>query len=167
MAEASIYNLWKSDYNNYSDVMPNWLKERGYYTNSFHFSSELPIEAFEKIRVESEFTKKSTGGNISYVENSGKVLNNTAIIELIQEAYKNGTEYFAVNTISDVCYKCGYTGEIDYDENTSTYKCPHCSNTDGRYMKVQRRSCGYISNYNITHGVKGRMKEIKNRAKHF
>lgn len=166
-AEASIYNLWKHDIEEFSDVMPNWLKDRGYYTNSFHFSSELPIDSFDKINIESEFTKLSNGGNISYVENSGKAINSDAIVELIQYANKSGTEYFAVNTITDVCYKCGYTGEITYDENNAKYICPHCGNTDGREMKVQRRSCGYISNYNITHGVKGRMKEIKNRAKHF
>lgn len=165
-AEASIYNLWKSDFKNFNDVMPEWLKNREYYTNSFHYSSELPIESFDKIKTESEFTKLSNGGNISYVENSGKVLNNKAIIELIQYANKCGTEYFAINTISDVCYKCGYTGEITYHEDTYSYECPHCGNKDGREMKVQRRSCGYISNYNITHAVRGRMKEIKNRAKH-
>lgn len=166
-AEASIYTLWKKDSENYADVMPEWLKKRGYYTNSFHFSSELPIESFEKIRIESDFTKISNGGHISYVENSGKAINNEAIIELIQYAYECGTEYFAVNTITDVCYKCGFTGEINYDDENAKYICPHCGNTDGREMKVQRRSCGYISNYNITHGVSGRMKEIKNRVKHF
>lgn len=165
-AEASIYNLWKSDFENFKDVMPEWLAKREYYTNSFHYSSELPIDSFDKIEVESEFTKLSNGGNISYVENSGKVFNNKAIIELIQHANECGTEYFAINTISDVCYKCGYTGEITYHEDSSSYECPHCGNKDGREMKVQRRSCGYISNYNITHAVKGRMKEIKNRVKH-
>ena len=142
MAEASIYTLWKKDSENYSDVMPEWLKKRGYYTNSFHFSSELPIESFEKIRIESDFTKISNGGHISYVENSGKAINNEAIIELIQYAYECGTEYFAVNTITDVCYKCGFTGEINYDDENAKYICPHCGNTDGREMKVQRRSCG-------------------------
>ena len=166
-AEASIYNLWKEDRKNFDDVMPQWLKDREYYTNSFHFSSELPIDSFDKIELESKFIPYCNGGNISYVENSGKAINNLAIIELIQYAYKCGTQYFAINTITDVCYKCGYTGEITYDEKTASYKCPHCGNTDGREMKVQRRSCGYISNYNITHGVKGRMKEIHNRAKHF
>lgn len=166
-AEASIYNLWKEDRKNFDDVMPQWLKDREYYTNSFHFSSELPIDSFDKIELESKFIPYCNGGNISYVENSGKAINNLAIIELIQYAYKCRTQYFAINTITDVCYKCGYTGEITYDEKTASYKCPHCGNTDGREMKVQRRSCGYISNYNITHGVKGRMKEIHNRAKHF
>lgn len=165
-AEASIYNLWKYDYSEYNDVMPKWLKDREYYTNSFHFSSELPIDCFDKINIESKFIPYCNGGNISYVENSGKAINNYAVIELIQHSYKQGVQYFAINTITDVCYKCGYTGEITYLENEAKYVCPHCGNTDGREMKVQRRSCGYISNYNITHGVKGRMKEIKNRVKH-
>lgn len=164
--EASIYNMWKEDKKNFDDVMPQWLKDREYYTNSFHFSSELPIDSFEKIEIESKFIPYCNGGNISYVENSGKAINNEAIVELIQYSYKQGTQYFAVNTITDVCYKCGYTGEIAYNEQTASYKCPHCGNTDGRDMKVQRRCCGYISNYNITHAVKGRMKEINHRVKH-
>ena len=164
--EASIYNMWKEDRKNFDDVMPQWLKDREYYTNSFHFSSELPIDSFEKIEIESKFIPYCNGGNISYVENSGKAINNEAIIELIQYAYKQGTQYFAINTITDVCYKCGYTGEITYLEDEAKYVCPHCGNTDGREMKVQRRCCGYISNYAITHGVKGRMKEINHRVKH-
>lgn len=165
-AEASIHTLFQKDLKMFKDIMPEWLLKREYYTNSFHFSSELPIDAFDKIDTEAPFIKYANGGNIMYVENSGKIINNMAIIELIQHAYDKGIEYFAINTISDVCYKCGYIGEISYDENTAKYKCPHCGNEDGRYMKVQRRSCGYISNYNITHAVKGRMKEIKNRTKH-
>lgn len=141
-AEASIYNLWKEDAKNFADAMPEWLKKREYYTNSFHFSSELPIDSFDKIAIESTFIPYSNGGNISYVENSGKVINNQAIIELIQYAYECGTQYFAINTINDICYKCGYVGEINYDENTASYTCPHCGNKDGREMKVQRRSCG-------------------------
>ncbi len=141
-AEASIYNLWKEDFNNFGDVMPEWLKKREYYTNSFHFSSELPIDSFDKISVESSFVHYCNGGNIMYVENSGKAINNMAIIELIQYANKNNIQYFAINTISDVCYKCGYIGEITYNEDELSYTCPQCGNKDGRYMKVQRRSCG-------------------------
>ena len=165
-AEAGIHTMFQRDLELFGDVMPTWLKDRGYYTNSFHFSSELPIDAFDKIDIEAQLLQYSNGGNISYVENSGKVQNSEAIMELMEYAYDAGTQYFAVNTVSDVCYKCGFVGEIEYNEDTANYKCPHCGNTDGRDMKVQRRSCGYISNYNITHAVKGRMKEIKNRFKH-
>lgn len=165
--EAGIYTMFKKDLENLSDLMPEWLKERGYYTNSFHFSSELPIESFEKIELESKFLHYANGGNISYVENSGKTYNSQAVVELIQYAYEVGTQYFAVNTISDKCYECGFEGEIEYIEEGHKYICPNCGNSDGRHMKVQRRSCGYISNYNITKAVNGRMKEIKNRHKHF
>ncbi|MGL5984523.1 MAG: anaerobic ribonucleoside-triphosphate reductase [Cetobacterium sp.] len=165
--EAGISTMFNRDKARIGDLMPKWLKDRGYYTNSFHHSSELPIESFDKIEIESKFMKYSTGGNISYVENSGKMYNSDAIIELIQYAYECGTQYFAVNTITDKCYKCGFEGEISYHEDSHTYECPHCENKDGREMKVQRRSCGYISNYNITKAVDGRMKEIKNRVKHF
>ncbi len=165
-AEASIATFFNIDKTYYEDVMPEWLLKRGYYTNSFHFSSELPIDAFDKIDVESHFIKYCNGGNIMYVENGGKTYNSQAIIELIQHAYSKGIEYFAVNTVSDVCFECGYTGEISYDEETAKYQCPECNNKDGMKMKIQRRSCGYISNYNITHALEGRMKEIKNRAIH-
>lgn len=165
-AEAGIHTMFQRDLELFGDIMPDWLKERAYYTNSFHFSSELPIDAFHKIDLEARLLQYAKGGNISYVENSGKIQNSDAIIELIQYAYDSGTQYFAVNTVSDVCYKCGYVGEIEYDEDKANYTCPHCGNSDGRDMKVQRRSCGYISNYNITHAVKGRMREIKRRTKH-
>ena len=165
-SEASIGTFFEKDKEQFADVMPDWLLRREYYTNSFHFSSELPIDPFDKIRVESKFTQLANGGNISYVENGGKIHNYKAIIELIQYAYKCGTQYFAINTISDVCYKCGYVGEMNYDLGKHQYCCPNCNNTDGTQMKVQRRSCGYISNYNVTKAVKGRMKEITNRFVH-
>ena len=165
-AESSIATFFNKDVENYGEIMPEWLREREYYTNSFHFSSELPIDSFDKIDVEAPFIKYCNGGNIMYVENGGKTYNSQAIIELIQYAHDAGIEYFAVNTISDVCYECGYTGEISYNEKTASYKCPHCGNEDGMKMKIQRRCCGYISNYNITHALEGRMKEIKNRAIH-
>lgn len=165
-SEASIGTFFEKDKEQFGDIMPEWLLKREYYTNSFHFSSELPIDPFDKIKVESRFTQLANGGNISYVENGGKVYNTKAIIELIQHAYKCGTQYFAINTISDVCFKCGYTGEMNYDVDKHQYCCPNCGNTDGTTMKVQRRSCGYISNYNITKAVKGRMKEITNRFVH-
>lgn len=141
-AEASIHTLFQKDLKIFKDVMPEWLLKREYYTNSFHFSSELPIDAFDKIDTEAQFIKYCNGGNIMYVENSGKIINNQAIIELIKYAHDKGIEYFAVNTVSDVCFECGYTGEISYDVNTAKYKCPHCGNEDGMRMKIQRRSCG-------------------------
>lgn len=141
-SEASIGTFFEKDKEQFGDIMPEWLLKREYYTNSFHFSSELPIDPFDKIQIESKFTQLANGGNISYVENGGKVYNTKAIIELIQHAYKCGTQYFAINTISDVCFKCGYTGEMNYDVNKHQYTCPNCGNTDGTQMKVQRRSCG-------------------------
>ena len=165
-AESSIATFFNKDVENYGDIMPEWLRKREYYTNSFHFSSELPIDCFDKIDAEAPFIKYCNGGNIMYVENGGKAYNSDAITEIIQYAHDAGIEYFAVNTISDVCYECGYTGEITYNEKTASYKCPHCGNENGMKMKIQRRCCGYISNYNITHALEGRMKEIKNRAIH-
>ncbi|MGL4993268.1 MAG: anaerobic ribonucleoside-triphosphate reductase, partial [Bacteroidales bacterium] len=153
--EAGIGTMFKKDEARIGHLMPKWLKDRGYYTNSFHHSSELPIESFDKIEIESKFMEYSNGGNISYVENSGKMYNTDAIIELIQHAYECGTQYFAVNTITDKCYKCGFEGEINYHEDSHTYECPHCGNKDGREMKVQRRSCGlkYIGHSLWQHSV--------------
>lgn len=165
--EAGVHTFFVKDKEFYGDIMPKWLLDREYYTNSFHFSSEVPIDSFDKIKVESKFIPYNNGGNISYVENGGKVHNYKTIIELIQYAYECKTEYFACNTISDVCYECGYIGEVKYNEDEHNYTCPNCGNSEGNKLKVQRRSCGYISNYNITHAKSGRMKEIKNRAKHF
>lgn len=164
--ESGIYTNYKADLEQFGDLMPKWLIERGYYTNSFHFPSEVSIDAFEKIKAESKFHKYSNGGNISYVENSGRLSNYTVAIELMQYAYKQGIEYFGVNTVSNKCQVCGYIGDIPYDEKKNTYVCPQCQNDDSSKLDITLRCCGYLGKYSLTKAVKGRTLEMKNRVKH-
>lgn len=164
--EKGIHSLYQADKKRYFDVMPEWLKEREYYTNSYHFSSELPTDAFSKVGAEAEFVKFANGGNIVYSE-IGAVRNNTdAIIELIQYGNEIGVQYQAFNVRASKCYCCGYEGDIKYDETLSKYKCPNCNNTDNKTMSIIMRCCGYLSDYDERQAVKGRVKEMNNRAIH-
>lgn len=165
-AESGIYTYYVTDLENYGHIMPQWLKDRGYYTNSYHFSSEKPIDAFEKIEIESEFVKFANGGNIVYTEVGSGLHNYKTVIELMQHAYKCGVEYYGINNSNNKCFECGYVGKIEYNEEKETYICPECGNTDGRKMSIVSRCCGYLSNYSVSRAVKGRLKEISNRAKH-
>ena len=164
--ESLIYKTFKTDIKNYSDVMPQWLKERGYYTNSYHYSSELPIDAFDKLKIESEYVKYNNGANINYSE-IGLVKNNpNTIIELIQYGHELGIEYQGFNVRNDKCFKCEHEGEMIYDDKNNTYRCPVCGNDDQSSMSVISRLCGYLGNLEERKSSKGRMLEIKNRAVH-
>lgn len=143
-AESSIYTYFVTDVENYGDIIPQWLKDRGYYTNSFHYPSEQSIDAFEKIKAESNFHKYSNGGNITYVENSGKLENWQVAIELMRWAYECGIEYFGVNTVSNKCFECGYVGDIPYDNEKNTYVCPNCNNSNPLKLDITLRCCGLI-----------------------
>ena len=165
-AESSIYSYFATDLENYGDIIPEWLKQRGYYTNSFHYPSEKPIDAFEKIKAEAPFHKLSNGGNITYVENNGKSTNWKVAIELIQYAYNQGIEYFGINTVTNKCFECGYVGEIPYDDKNSKYVCPNCGNSNPLKLDITLRLCGYLGKLNMTRAVKGRMKEMNNRYIH-
>lgn len=165
-AESSIYSYFATDLENYGDIIPEWLKQRGYYTNSFHYPSEKPIDAFEKIKAETPFHKLSNGGNITYVENNGKSTNWKVAIELIQYAYSQGIEYFGINTVTNKCFECGYIGEIPYDDKNSKYVCPNCGNSNPLKLDITLRLCGYLGKLNMTRAVKGRMKEMNNRYIH-
>ena len=164
--ESLIYKAFKADVKNYGDVMPLWLKERGYYTNSYHYSSELPIDAFDKLKIESEYVKYNNGANINYSE-IGLVKNNPkTIIELVQYAHELGIEYQGFNVRNDKCFKCEHEGEMIYDDKNNTYRCPVCGNDDQSSISVISRLCGYLGNLEERKSSKGRMLEIKNRAVH-
>lgn len=164
--ESLIYKAFKSDLKNYEDVMPKWLKERGYYTNSYHYSSELPIDAFEKLLIESEYVKYNNGANINYSE-IGLVKNNpSTIVELIQYAHELGIEYQGFNIRNDKCFECNHEGEMNYDLDTNKYTCPVCGNNNQSRLSVISRLCGYLGNLEERKSVKGRMSEIKNRSIH-
>ena len=134
---------------------------RGFLTNSYHVFVEEEINAFDKLKFESQFHPISSGGCISYIEAVNLSNNIPAVLSLIQYMYDN-IQYAEINTKSDYCHVCGFDGEIMIDENLDWY-CPNCGNRDKSKMNVVRRTCGYLGeNYwNL-----GRTEEIKNRYVH-
>ena len=150
------------------------ITDRGYITNSYHIPVFEEIDAFSKLKLESEFQRLSPGGAISYVETPNlqnnleayvetpNLQNNLdAVIELIKFIYDN-IMYAELNTKSDYCQECGYDGEILIDDKLEWY-CPNCGNRNHDTLNVARRTCGYIgSNF----WNKGRTQEIKERVLH-
>ena len=137
------------------------ITDRGYVTNSYHVPVFEEIDAFSKLKLESEFQKLSPGGAISYIETPNLQNNLDAIIEVIKFIYDN-IMYAELNTKSDYCQKCGYTGEILIDDDLEWY-CPNCGNRDHNTLNVARRTCGYIG---TNFWNKGRTQEIKERVLH-
>ena len=137
------------------------ITDRDYITNSYHVPVFEEIDAFTKLKLESEFQKLSPGGAISYIETPNLENNIDVVIEVMQFIYDN-IMYAELNTKSDYCQKCGYTGEILIDDDLEWY-CPNCGNRDHSLLNVARRTCGYIgSNF----WNKGRTQEIKERVLH-
>lgn len=137
------------------------ITDRDYITNSYHVPVFEEIDAFTKLKLESDFQKLSPGGAISYIETPNLQNNLDAVIQVIKFIYGN-IMYAELNTKSDYCQKCGFDGEILVDENLEWY-CPNCGNRDHNKMNVARRTCGYIgSNF----WNKGRTQEIKERVLH-
>ena len=137
------------------------ITDRGYVTNSYHVPVFEEIDAFSKLKLESEFQMLSPGGAISYIETANLQNNIDAVLEVIQFIYDN-IMYAELNTKSDYCQKCGYSGEILIDENLEWY-CPNCGNRDHNTLNVARRTCGYIG---TNFWNKGRTQEIKERVLH-
>ena len=137
------------------------ITDRDYITNSYHVPVFEEIDAFSKLKLESEFQQLSPGGAISYVETPNLQDNLEVVLQIIKFIYNN-IMYAELNTKSDYCQKCGYDGEILIDENLEWY-CPNCGNRDHDTLNVARRTCGYIgSNF----WNKGRTQEIKERVLH-
>lgn len=137
------------------------ITDRGYITNSYHVPVFEEIDAFSKLKLESEFQRLSPGGAISYVETPNLQNNLEAVLQIIRFIYDN-IMYAELNTKSDYCQKCGYTGEILIDDNLEWY-CPNCGNRDHATLNVARRTCGYIG---TNFWNKGRTQEIKERVLH-
>ena len=137
------------------------ITDRNYITNSYHVPVFEEIDAFSKLQLESEFQKLSPGGAISYVETANLTNNLDAVMEIIKYIYNN-IMYAELNTKSDYCQACGYTGEILLDEKLEWY-CPNCGNRDHDKLNVARRTCGYIG---TNFWNKGRTQEIKERVVH-
>ena len=137
------------------------VTDKNYITNSYHVPVFEEIDAFTKLKLESEFQRLSPGGAISYIETPNLQNNLDVIIDVIKFIYDN-IMYAELNTKSDYCQECGYTGEILIDENLEWY-CPNCGNRDHNKLNVARRTCGYIG---TNFWNKGRTQEIKERVLH-
>ncbi len=141
------------------------VTDRNYITNSYHVHVTEQIDAFEKLKFESQFQALSPGGAISYVEVPNMQDNLDAVIAVMQYIYDN-IMYAELNTKSDYCMECGYNGEIRIitDENGKLiWECPECGNKDQDRMNVARRTCGYIG---TQFWNQGRTQEIKERVLH-
>ena len=141
------------------------VTDKNYITNSYHVHVSEPIDAFTKLRFESEFQRLSPGGAISYVEVPNMQQNIPAVLQVMQYIYDN-IMYAELNTKSDYCQCCGYDGEIKIVENADgklIWQCPNCGNTDQDKMNVARRTCGYIG---TQYWNQGRTQEIKDRVLH-
>lgn len=140
------------------------ITDRNYITNSYHVNVAEEIDAFTKLKFESEFQNLSPGGAISYVEVPNMQDNIEAVIGLLQYIYEN-IMYAELNTKSDYCQVCGYDGEIIIEEEGQklVWTCPKCRNRDESKMNVARRTCGYIG---TQFWNQGRTQEIKDRVLH-
>ncbi len=137
------------------------ITDRDYITNSYHVPVFEEIDAFTKLKLESEFQELSPGGAISYIETPNLTNNLDAVMEVIKFIYDN-IMYAELNTKSDYCQECGYDGEILLDDDLEWY-CPNCGNRDHDKLNVARRTCGYIG---TNFWNKGRTQEIKERVIH-
>ena len=140
------------------------VTDKGYITNSYHVKVTEPIDAFEKLKFESQFQALSKGGAISYVEVPNMQDNIPAVLSVIQFIYDN-IMYAELNTKSDYCQCCGYDGEIQIieEEGKLLWECPKCRNRDQNMLNVARRTCGYIG---TQFWNQGRTQEIKERVLH-
>lgn len=140
------------------------ITDKAYITNSYHVHVSEKIDAFTKLKFESEFQKLSPGGAISYVEVPNMQDNITAVISVLQFIYEN-IMYAELNTKSDYCQNCGFDGEIIIEENEGKLEwvCPKCGNKDQSKLNVARRTCGYIG---TQFWNQGRTQEIKDRVLH-
>ena len=137
------------------------ITDKDYITNSYHVNVKEEIDAFSKLSFEAQFQKISSGGAVSYVEVPNLEQNIPALEELVDFMYET-IQYAEINTKSDYCHVCGFSGEILLDENYEWY-CPNCNNRDHDKMNVTRRTCGYLGDNFWNHG---RTQDIGNRVLH-
>ena len=157
--ESTTYKFAKCLKERFGEI--KGITDRDYITNSYHVPVFEEIDAFSKLKLESEFQQLSPGGAISYVETPNLQNNLDAVLQIIRFIYDN-IMYAELNTKSDYCQECGFDGEILIDENLEWY-CPSCGNRNHDTLNVARRTCGYIgSNF----WNKGRTQEIKERVLH-
>lgn len=142
------------------------ITDRNYITNSYHIPVFEPIDAFEKLRIESKFQKLSPGGAISYIETPSMLHNIPALLEVIKYMYEN-IMYAEINTKSCYCEKCGYDGDISLVDNNNklVWHCPNCGNEDASTMDIAFRVCGYIGTAK-NGGNQGRYGDVHDRVYH-
>ncbi len=141
------------------------VTDKNYITNSYHVHVTEEIDAFTKLKFESEFQALSPGGAISYVEVPNMMNNIDAVLSVMQYIYEN-IMYAELNTKSDYCQRCGYSGEINIvndEDGKLVWECPNCKNRDQNTMNVARRTCGYIG---TQFWNQGRTQEIRERVLH-
>ena len=141
------------------------VTDKNYITNSYHVHVTEDIDAFTKLKFESEFQALSPGGAISYVEVPNMSNNIEAVLEVMKYIYEN-IMYAELNTKSDYCQVCGFDGEMEIVSESSgklIWRCPNCGNTDENKLNVARRTCGYIG---TQFWNQGRTQEIKDRVLH-
>ena len=160
--ESTTYKFAKALQKRFG-IIPG-ITDKNYITNSYHVHVTEKIDAFSKLKFESEFQKLSSGGAISYVEVPDMTNNIPAVLELIKFIYQN-IQYAELNTKSDYCLACGYDGEIAIVEEDGKllWECPNCKNRDQTRMSVARRTCGYIG---TQFWNQGRTQEIRDRVQH-
>ena len=161
--ESTTYKFAKAMQKRFGII--DGVTDKNYITNSYHVHVTEPIDAFSKLKLESEFQALSPGGAISYVEVPNMQNNIPAVIEVMKFIYDN-IMYAELNTKSDFCMCCGYDGEIQITEDESgklIWKCPNCGNTNQTKMNVARRTCGYIGSQ---YWNQGRTQEIRERVLH-
>ena len=158
-AESLCYRFARIDKEKFGTIKD--VTDKGYYTNSYHVDVREKIDAFEKLKFESEFQALSTGGAISYIEIPNMQNNIEALRSVVKFIYDN-IQYAEFNTKSDYCHVCGFDGEIKINDNNE-WECPNCGNKDHHKMTVVRRTCGYLGE-NFWNA--GKTKEIKQRVLH-
>ena len=160
--ESTTYKFAKALQRRFG-VIPG-ITDHGYITNSYHVNVREDIDAFDKLKFESQFQPLSPGGAISYVEVPNMQDNLKAVVRVMQYIYDN-IMYAELNTKSDYCQKCGYDGEIKIveDDGKLVWECPNCGNRDQETLNVARRTCGYIG---TQFWNQGRTEEIRDRVLH-
>ena len=158
-AESLCYKFARIDRERFGTIKD--ITDKGFYTNSYHVDVREEIDAFEKLRFESEFQTLSTGGAISYIE-LPNMNNNPEALETVVKFIYNNIQYAEFNTKSDYCHECGFDGEIIINDNCE-WECPNCGNKEQAKLTVVRRTCGYLGEnfWNV-----GKTKEIKARVLH-
>ncbi len=158
-AESLCYRFAKIDLERFGKIKD--VTDKGYYTNSYHIDVRENIDAFKKLKIESKWQEISTGGAISYIEVPNMEHNLEALEEVVKFMYDQ-VLYGEINTKSDYCHVCDFTGEILLNDHLE-WECPQCGNKDQKKMNVTRRTCGYLGE---NFWNEGKTREIKARVTH-